>query len=487
MATLNEHLRQAIEGGNAELVAVVVGRMVRPQIRGVAIAHTEDAAVALQREGQLRTGIRHDAPLGVLYLDRHHTDVSSVGSDGLAVGLHHYLIGWLGGLNGLGHDALAVLIAGGHHLTGLVDGFPLQVSVLRHLLAAQFLAVHREFHLVAVAVGPDFHLLALVSLQVPMREDVQHGLVGPPRLQVPRLVFGESAVVENAKLRVVGGIAERVGLATVVEARPEEQASRPGPVGIELPAALYAVHRAILIGGQVHRAHVALVVGRVEIPATCAAARGLLRTDDLPRGVAFLSVVHIVLSDIVEAHHVEAFDHLAAAGIGDGRLSGGVDQPGILSHGRSDAGALNGILHAPLLVAVAPEDDAGVVAVAAYHTLQQSQVLVVDTRQAVLVDDEYALTVADVEQGRRHGVVGGTIGVAAQLFQPFDAPGLQGIGDGRPHTGMVLVHVDTLQFQRLAVQHEAAVGIEAGFAQSGGCLVDIGQLSIHQYPCLHLI
>ena len=80
------------------------------------------------------------------------------------------------------------------------------MTVLRHRLTAQLLAVHRQFHLVAVAVSPEFHRLSLMAFQVPMGEDVQHGLVSPPRLQIPSLVFPESTVVENAELGIVGGI-----------------------------------------------------------------------------------------------------------------------------------------------------------------------------------------------------------------------------------------------------------------------------------------
>ena len=85
------------------------------------------------------------------------------------------------------------------------------------------------------------------------------------------------------------------------------------------------------------------------------------------------------------------------------------------------------------------------------QALQQPQVLFVDTHQTVLVDYQDTLSVANVEQGRGHRVVRGTIGITADGLQLFDAPCLQGIGDGSPHTGMILMHVHTLQLQRLSV------------------------------------
>ena len=102
------------------------------------------------------------------------------------------------------------------------------------------------------------------------------------------------------------------------------------------------------------------------------------------------------------------------------------------------------------------------------HPFQKAQVLLIDAHQTVFVDDEDALTVADVKQGGRHRIVRSTVGIAAKLLQLSDAPGLQGIGDGSPHAGMVLMEIDTLQFQRLAVEEEATLGIEGDGADARG-------------------
>ena len=125
--------------------------------------------------------------------------------------------------NNLCHDALAVLIACSNHLAWLIDSLPLKMSVAWHLLATEILTINHEFYLVAVAVCPQFYLLAFVSLQIPVCEDVQGWLVGPPRLKIPGLVFPEATVVENAELRVGGWILQWVRLSTIVETCPIEQ------------------------------------------------------------------------------------------------------------------------------------------------------------------------------------------------------------------------------------------------------------------------
>ena len=69
----------------------------------------------------------------------------------------------------------------------------------------------------------------------------------------------------------------------------------------------------------------------------------------------------------------------------------------------------------------------------------------------------------------------------------LDAPGLQGIGDGCTHAGMILMEVDALQFQRLAVEEEASLGIEGNGADACGGQIDIDHLAVLTDGCLHLI
>ena len=91
------------------------------------------------------------------------------------------------------------------------------------------------------------------------------------------------------------------------------------------------------------------------------------------------------------------------------------------------------------------------VAVALDHALQQAKMLIVDAHQAVLLNDEDALTVANVEHRWRHGIMRRTISIAAELFDLLDTPCLQSIGDGRTYAGMILMQVHALQFHLLTV------------------------------------
>lgn len=68
VGALDENLGKTVEGGNLECGAVLVLWMVGTQIGGIAISRTDDAAVAVETEGEQRTGIGNGAPLRVLSL-----------------------------------------------------------------------------------------------------------------------------------------------------------------------------------------------------------------------------------------------------------------------------------------------------------------------------------------------------------------------------------------------------------------------------------
>lgn len=155
---------------------------------------------ALQAEFQHRTGIGHYPTLGIKDTDGDYTHVAPIGCNLLTVGHELHAGSLTGGMERLGKDFLSVLIAYGLQASGLIDSLPLQMTVTGHGLAAQGTAIDREFHFVAVAIGPYFNGLALMSLQIPVGEDVEHGLFGPPRLEIPGFVFGETAIVEDAEL-----------------------------------------------------------------------------------------------------------------------------------------------------------------------------------------------------------------------------------------------------------------------------------------------
>ena len=153
VGTLNKQLGQAVEGRDGELLAVLRAGMVETRIRRIAIAGTEDAAVARKGEGELRAGVWDDTTFLVLYLDGDDGEVATVGGNLAAVCLEHGLKGGFRGFDGLGENALAVFIAVGDDTTWLIGGVPLEVAVLGHRLTTNILSVDDEFHLVAVAIS----------------------------------------------------------------------------------------------------------------------------------------------------------------------------------------------------------------------------------------------------------------------------------------------------------------------------------------------
>lgn len=195
MTTLHQNLCNTIEGRDTKDLTISVFGVVSSKIRGIAVSNAKYTAIARETDIKIKTGIGHYPALGVLKLYGNNSHIAAIGGNQLAVGLKDNLGSGLGGLNGLSHYALAVLITGGYYLAGLINGLPLQVTVAGHLLATEFLAVYGELYLVAVAVCPEVNLLTLVALKVPVWKNVKRGLIGPPRLQVPSLILPETAVV----------------------------------------------------------------------------------------------------------------------------------------------------------------------------------------------------------------------------------------------------------------------------------------------------
>ena len=172
----------------------------------------------------------------------------------------------------------------------------------------------------------------------------------------------------------------------------------------------------------VHGGHVARLLRIVEIDAARATTGGFLRAHDFPFGMLAAAVFHVVLHDIVVAHHVERLQELSASGISYRGWTCGVQPTGKGAHGSSHADALLVVLKSPLFVAITPEDDTGMIAVALDHAFQKSQMLVVDAHQTIFVDYEYSLAVADIQEGGSHGIVRRTVGIASQLLQLAYSP-----------------------------------------------------------------
>ena len=267
-----------------------------------------------------------------------------------------------------------------------------------HLLTAQTAPVDPQGHLVAIAVNPDGDFLSFVTFQVPVRQDVQYRLVGPPGLQEESLVFRKAAVVEDTKLRSGCGEFQRIGLAPIVESRPIEQAGEPGTGIVELQASLDAVEQAVgALRTPVDRSHAA-VLHVIKIDTSGTAARGFLGAHGHAGGIISPVLVHRVLQDIVVTRHVASLDNLRAAAGGYDHRTRRIDRVAEFRHRAGDTLALLIPLDPPFLVPDAPHDDAGMMSVAFDHPAQRLELGRVGAHQARLLEDIHTQAVANVEQ-----------------------------------------------------------------------------------------
>ena len=213
----------------------------------------------------------------------------------------------------------------------------------------------------------------------------------------------------------------------------------------------------------------------VEVDTSRAATAGLLRAKGTTLRVVLAMLFHGILQNVVIPGHVRRDEDGRPAAAGHDHGARGVDAVAIFAHGGGDARASLLPLDAPLFVAHAPQDDGGMVAVAANHALQEVDVLAVHARQAVFLNDQNAQRVAGSQHLRRHGVMGSAVGIAAELLELFQPVGLEGVGDAAPYARMVLVHVHALQLHMLAVQEEAFVWVECDVTDADGGSVGIDQ------------
>ena len=134
-----------------------------------------------------------------------------------------------------------------------------------------------------------------MPLQIPMGEYVKNGFFRPPGLEIPGLVFGESAVVQDAEFRSRSRELERIGFSPVVEARPVEKAPQPGTVQIILPSAADDIVTTVNgVIPTIQRSHMAVFL-ILEINATGAASACFLRTQGLSLGILDPEIVYAVL------------------------------------------------------------------------------------------------------------------------------------------------------------------------------------------------
>ena len=246
-----------------------------------------------------------------------------------------------------------------------------------------------------------------------MGQQVQHGFVGPPCFQVISLVLREATIVQDAELRPRGRERQRIGFAAIIEARPIEQPAKPRPLIVELPAALDAVEQAVgTLLSTVDGRH-ATIPRIVEIDAARAATRSLLAAKSDALRIACAVFLHGVLQDVVIASHIHRFHDGRSATRGGAGQTRGIETMAELAHGCSDATAEVVPFDAPFLVADTPENNAWMVAVAMNHRSELVPLVVVHTRETVLLKHEHAQSVAGVEEFRCSGIMARTNGIAS--------------------------------------------------------------------------
>ena len=121
------------------------------------------------------------------------------------------------------------------------------------------------------------------------------------------------------------------------------------------------------------------------------------------------------------------------------------------------------------------------VSVACYHTSQKFSVLLVDSCKTVLLNYEDTKSVAYVQKGWGHRIVARTVGVAAEFLQLEKSPFLKTVRDSRTYSGVVLMHIHTLELHYISVQEEASVSIEFDVSDTCCGRVGVGQVSVGIY------
>src|SRR6185436_19807679 len=86
-----------------------------------------------------------------------------------------------------------------------------------------------------IGVHPNLDGLAFAFFPIPVRKQMQDWVLSPPSLVIVEVVFGKTAHVHNAELRVDGRPAVRGWLPAVIESGPGKSASQPFPRCVESP------------------------------------------------------------------------------------------------------------------------------------------------------------------------------------------------------------------------------------------------------------
>ena len=127
------------------------------------------------------------------------------------------------------------------------------------------------------------------------------------------------------------------------------------------------------------------------------------------------------------------------------------------------------------------------VSVTADHASEKVGVFLVYAGQAVLLDHEDSHTVTCVKQLGSHRIVARTVGVASELLKLHEPPFLKAVRDSAADSGMVLMHVHSLQLHGFSIEHEPGVRVEGYVSYTCCRLVRISQHVVAVDLCHHIV
>ena len=88
---------------------------------------------------------------------------------------------------------------------------------------------------------------------------------------------------------------------------------------------------------------------------------------------------------------------------------------------------------------------------------------------AVLVHDEHPEAVTGIEEFGTGRIMRTAMGIGSHLLEFPDPKIPEGVGDGRPHPGVVDVVAGSLDLERLVVEEESLLRIEADRPEADLC------------------
>ena len=115
------------------------------------------------------------------------------------------------------------------------------------------------------------------------------------------------------------------------------------------------------------------------------------------------------------------------------------------------------------MIAVA-HDETGEIAMFDGPRVPRRLIRVGIAQMTVLGNDQKAHAVTRIQQRGRDGIVRETDGIAAHFLQSFEPPFKKPVRHRHPDPGVVLMHVDALDFDVPAIQKKAAVGVETNLS-----------------------